>query len=96
LQRCIAEFPLLRKPDLNVVDAFLVMMDNGPYGATTDDLSMKKMQMLSPDAVLADTAAAKVLGRAPESIPYLKMAMGLGVGRTDLDKAAIKRISLKT
>ena len=95
LQRCIAEFPLLRKPDLNVVDAFLVMMENGPYGATTDDLDMKKMQLLSVDAVLADTAAAKVLGYEPESVPYLKMAADLGVGRLDLDKAAIKRISLK-
>jgi uncharacterized protein (DUF362 family) len=95
LQRCIAEFPLLRKPDLNVIDAFLVMMENGPYGATTDDLAMKKMQMLSADAVLADTAAAKVLGCAPESVPYLKMSAELAIGRMDLDKAAIKRISLK-
>ena len=95
LQRCIAEFPLLRKPDLNVVDAFLVMMANGPYGATTDDLDMKKIQLISADAVLVDTAAAKVLGRPSENVPYLKMAADLGVGRLDLDKAAIKRISLK-
>jgi uncharacterized protein (DUF362 family) len=95
LQRSIAEFPLLRKPDLNVVDAFLVMMENGPYGATTEDLAMKKMQMISTDAVLVDTAAAKILGYAPESVPYLKMASDLGVGRMDLDKAAIKRLSLK-
>jgi len=95
LQRCIAEFPLLRKPDLNVVDAFLVMMEHGPYGATTDDLAMKKMQMLSADAVLADAAAAKVLGFTPESVPYLKMAADLGLGRMDLAKAAIKRVSLK-
>ena len=95
LQRCIAEFALLRKPDLNVVDAFLVMMNNGPYGATTDDLDMKRMQLFSADPVLADAAGAKVLGLAPESIPYLKMAAGLGVGSMELDRAAIKRISLK-
>jgi uncharacterized protein (DUF362 family) len=95
LQDCIAEFPLLRKPDLNVVDAFLVMMENGPYGATTEDLDMKKMQLLSPDPVLADSAAAKVLGREPQSIPHIKLAAGLGVGRMDLERALIKRISLK-
>jgi hypothetical protein len=78
-----------------VVDAFLVMMENGPYGATTDDLDMKKMQLLSADPVLADSAAAKVLGRAPESVPYLKTAAGLGLGSMDLEHAAIKRISLK-
>jgi len=95
LHRCIAEFPLLRKPDLNVVDAFLVMMENGPYGGTTDDLDMKKMQLLSADPVLVDTAAAKVLGRAPESIPYLKMAAELGLGSMDIDRAVVKRVSLK-
>jgi uncharacterized protein (DUF362 family) len=95
LQECIAEFPLLRKPDLNVVDAFLVMMENGPYGATTDDLDMKKMQLLSADAVLADSASAKVLGREPGSVPYIKLAAGLGLGRMDLERVLIKRISLK-
>ncbi|MBI5240240.1 MAG: DUF362 domain-containing protein [Elusimicrobia bacterium] len=95
LQACIAEFPLLRKPDLNVIDAFLVMMENGPYGATTEDLDMKKMQLLSADPVLADSAAAKVLGREPASVLYLKRAAELGLGSMDLKRAAIKRISLK-
>ncbi|HAM35733.1 MAG TPA: tat (twin-arginine translocation) pathway signal sequence [Elusimicrobia bacterium] len=95
LQRCIAEFPLLRKPDLNVVDAYLVMMEHGPYGASTEDLALKKMQILSADPVLADTAAAKVLERSPETVPYLRMASDLGVGSMDLARAAIKRISLK-
>ena len=96
LSRSIAEFPLLRKPDLNVIDAFLVMMEHGPYGATSDDLDLKKMQLLSTDAVLADAAAARVLGLKPENIPYLKMAAQLGVGSMDLDRAAVRRISLKT
>jgi uncharacterized protein (DUF362 family) len=95
LQRSIAELPLLRKPDLNVVDALLVMMENGPYGATTDDLAMKKMQLLSADPVLADAAGARILGMAPESVPHLKLAAELGLGRMDLDHAAIKRVSLK-
>ncbi len=95
LQRCIAEFPLLRKPDLNVIDAHLVMMEHGPIGVSTEDLVLKKMQILSTDAVLADAAGAKILGLPLERVPYLKMAADLGVGRLDLERAAIKRISLK-
>lgn len=95
LQRCIAEFPLVRKPDLNVLDAYLVMVEHGPIGLSTEDLEAKKMQILSPDMVLTDTAGAKVLGLAPDDIPYLDMAAELGIGRMDLDRAAVKRISLK-
>jgi len=95
LQSCIAEFPLLRKPDLNVVDAYLVMMKHGPYGASTEDLTLKKLQLLAADPVLADAASARILGLPPEGIPYLKMACALGVGSTDLARAAIKRVALK-
>ncbi|MDD5656365.1 MAG: DUF362 domain-containing protein [Elusimicrobia bacterium] len=94
LQRCIAEFPLLRKPDLNVVDAFLVMLTNGPYGATTEDLQMKRMQLLSADPVLADAAGAKILGLEPKAVPHIVLAAELGLGKLDLEKAGIKRISL--
>jgi uncharacterized protein (DUF362 family) len=95
LQRCIAEFPLVRKPDLNVIDAHLVMMEHGPIGVSTEDLVLKKMQILSTDAVLADVAGAKILGLPLENVPYIKMAADLGLGHMDLEHAAIKRISLK-
>jgi len=95
LHQAIAEFPLVRKPDLNVIDAYLVMMENGPRGHSTEDLSLKKMQLLSPDAVLADTAAAKVLDMDPADVPYLKLAADLGIGSMDLDKSLVKRIVLK-
>jgi len=95
LHRCISEFPVLRKPDLSIVDAYVVMMKNGPRGISTDDLLMKRMQLLSPDPVLADAAGAKILGLEPDEIDYLPMAQELGVGSMDLEGSAIKRISLK-
>jgi uncharacterized protein (DUF362 family) len=94
LLECIAEFPLARKPDLNVLDAYLVMMKNGPRGLSTEDLALKKMQLLSADLVLADAAAARILDMEPSQVPYLKMAADLGLGSIDLDKARIERVSL--
>ncbi|MBI4677280.1 MAG: DUF362 domain-containing protein [Elusimicrobia bacterium] len=94
LQEAIAEFPLVRKPDLNIVDAFIVMVQNGPRGLGTEDLLLKKMQILSPDIVLADAASAKTLGIALEAVPYIKRAAGLGLGSVDLDKKLVKRISV--
>ncbi|MFH1726501.1 MAG: DUF362 domain-containing protein [Elusimicrobiota bacterium] len=96
LHQAIGEFPLVRRPDLNVIDAYIVMMKNGPRGVSTEDLLLKKMQLLSTDMVLVDTAAAKILGLDPGEIPYLKTAAGLGIGTMDLEKSSIKRISLKS
>lgn len=96
LHEAIGEFTRVRKPDLNVVDAYLVMVKHGPRGLSTKDLVLKKMQILSPDIVLADAAAARVLGIPADDIPYLSIAEKLGLGSLDLDKADIKRISLKS
>jgi len=95
LHRCIAEFPRLRKPDLSIVDAYVVMMKNGPRGVSSDDLLLKRMQLLSTDPVLVDAAGAKILGFEPEDVAYLPLARDFGIGSMDLAKSAIKKISIK-
>ncbi|MBF0361261.1 MAG: DUF362 domain-containing protein [Oligoflexia bacterium] len=96
LHQSIAEFPLLKKVDLTIIDAYLVMMANGPRGLSTDDLKQAKMQILSTDMLLADTAAAKILETSLEKIPSLAIAKELGVGKMDLEKVNIKRITLNS
>lgn len=94
LHECIAEFPMIRKPDLNIVDAYRVIMKRGPQGISKSDLEIKKMLLISTDMVLVDAAGAKILGIEPDSIEYLKRAEKLGHGSMNLEKANIKRISL--
>jgi uncharacterized protein (DUF362 family) len=69
------------------------MKSNGPRGISFSDLVLKRMQVLSTDMVLADTACAKILGMDPNDIPYLKMAENLGYGTMNLEGSSIKRIS---
>lgn len=95
LHQCIADFSLFKKADLTVIDAYNVMMKNGPMGISTDDLQLKKMQILSTDAVLADAAATKILGLKPKDVRYLSRAVKLGHGSIDLKNKQIKRISCK-
>lgn len=94
LHQAIGEFALIRKPDLNVVDAYIVMVKNGPLGVSTDDLLLKKMQILSTDIVLADAAAARTLDVATAQVPSIAAAAALGLGRMDLEKASIERIAI--
>ncbi|MBN2427785.1 MAG: DUF362 domain-containing protein [Deltaproteobacteria bacterium] len=94
LHQCIADFATFRKPDLNVIDAYQVMMRNGPKGRSIEDVVMMKSQILSTDMVAADTAAAKLFGMDPADIPYIGFAHELGVGKKDLTKLNIDRIVL--
>ena len=94
LHQCIAEFPLFRMPDLNVIDAYSVMKRNGPRGVSQDDLVPLKSLIISQDIVAADAAAAMVFGSKPEDIPYIKIAHEMKVGNMNLDQLSIKRIKV--
>ena len=93
LDQCIADFTLLRKPDLNVIDAYTVMMSGGPRGTSYKaDLAVKKMQILSADIVAADAAAARTWGVAPDRIRHIVYAEKAGIGSMNLDELSIARI----
>lgn len=94
LHQCIADFATYRKPDLNVVDAYNVLLRHGPRGVSAADVSNMRSQLLSTDLVTADAAAAKLFGLEPDAVDYIRIAGELGVGRKDLENLAIRRIVL--
>ncbi|MCX6235657.1 MAG: DUF362 domain-containing protein [Bacteroidetes bacterium] len=94
LHQCIADFASYRKPDLNIVDAYRVMLKNGPRGVSVDDISLMKQLLLSPDMVAVDAAAAKIFGSDPYDIGYIRIAEEMKLGTTKLDSLNIKRIIL--
>ncbi len=94
LQQCIADFATFRKPQLNVIDAYYVMKANGPRGVSVDDVVTMKAQLISTDIVAADAAAAKLFGTKPEEVRHIRIAAEMKVGRMDLDKLNIKRITV--
>ena len=95
LHQCIADFATYRKPDLNVVDAWNVMLRHGPRGVSTADVVNMRAQLLSTDLVTADAAAARLFGlKQPEEVGYIRIAGEMGAGRMDLENLAIRRIVL--
>ncbi len=94
LHQCIADFATYRKPTLNVVDAYYVMKRNGPRGVSVEDVTTMKAQLLSTDIVAIDTAAAKLFGIEPGAVRHIQLAADRKVGRMDLDRLNIKRITV--
>jgi len=92
LHQCIADFAAYRKPDLNIIDAYNVMIKNGPRGVSTNDVIQMKSQLISTDMVAIDAAAAKLISYNPTAINYIKLASEKNIGEIDLNKLSINRI----
>lgn len=94
LHQCIVDYAPVRKPDLNVVDAYRVLMRRGPRGVSVEDVDLKGSMILSRDMVAADAASAKLFGVEPDTLPYLRMADQAKIGVMDLTKLSINRVKL--
>jgi len=91
LNQCIAEFCLFKNPDLNVLDAYRVLIRHGPRGGSSADVSLQKSLVLSTDIVACDAAAAKLYGTEPRKIKYIQAAYDLGIGEIDLNRVKVSK-----
>ena len=95
LHQCIADFALFeKKPSLNVIDCYNVLVKHGPQGISKEDVVQMKSQILTTDWVAGDAASAKMLGIEPEKIDYLSIAHKMGLGNMKLEYLNIKRIKM--
>lgn len=99
LDQCIADScTFIKKPALNIVDAYRVLKTNGPQGRSEADVATLKTLLVSPDFVAIDTAAIKFFNQVQEmdlnKVGYIAKAENLGIGVSDLDKLNVKRIKL--
>jgi uncharacterized protein (DUF362 family) len=95
LNQCIADYALFeKKPALNIIDCYNVMVKNGPQGVTKEDAVLKKSQIITTDWVAGDAASAKMLGVEIEKIEYIALAHKMGLGNMNLDSQNIKRIKM--
>ncbi len=95
LHQCIADYSTYsRKPDLNIVDAYNIMKQNGPRGVSKADVVSMKSLLISKDIVAIDAAATKLFGKEPKDIGYIKIANEMNVGTMDLSKLKINRVIL--
>ncbi len=95
LHQCIADFALYeKKPALNVIDCYNVIVKHGPQGISKGDQVLMKSQILTTDWVAGDAAAAKMLGVAVKKIEYIPIAHKMGLGNMNLESLNIKRIKM--
>lgn len=81
-------------PDLTVIDAYRILVRNGPSGGSLDDVEMVKKIIVAVDPTLADIVACGIAGVEPSSVPYVQSAIRRNFGITDPAKADILKITV--
>ena len=97
LQQCIADSATyVKRPALNVIDAYRVVKSNGPRGRSAADAVVMKGLFMSPNIVAADTAAVKFAERVTqkplEVVTHIEKAQEHKLGTMDLTSLNVKQI----
>jgi uncharacterized protein (DUF362 family) len=82
------------KPVLTVLDAYRILLRNGPQGGRLSDAQLHKTVVAGVDYVAVDALGASFFDIPPDELPYLKLASERGIGRIDLEKLKIEKRAL--
>jgi uncharacterized protein (DUF362 family) len=90
----IVDINLVVKPTLTIVDAYRILLRNGPSGGNLADTEEKKMVIAGTDRVAVDAYAVRLFGMEPNRLEYLKIANERGMGKMNLSQVALKEIDM--
>jgi uncharacterized protein (DUF362 family) len=91
LDEAMVDLASFFKPALTVLDAYRILVRNGPQGGRPSDTKLLKTIVAGKDAAAVDAMGATFLDIPPAELPYLKFAAARGLGRIDLEKLAIEK-----
>jgi uncharacterized protein (DUF362 family) len=91
IDRSIVDLASFLKPTLVVVDAYRVLMRNGPVGGSIGDVKTSKTVFATTDQVAADTFACQFLDLDPARVGHIVLAQSEGLGSMDISKLEIIR-----
>jgi uncharacterized protein (DUF362 family) len=79
------------KPALTVLDAYRILLRNGPQGGRLSDAKLHKTVVAGIDYVAVDAMGATFFDIQPEELPFLKLASERGIGRIDLENLKVEK-----
>jgi len=94
LHQCIADFLTLKKPTLNILDAYHPMVRNGPQGKSVADVVEMRRLFASTDVVAIDSAGAQLLGHGQDEVTHVKIGAEMKLGIADLKHVDVRSINL--
>ena len=90
IHECLADLAGFMRPTLTVLDAWRVLLRNGPTGGNREDVAPGQTLVAGTDPVAVDAwAAHSWWNLEPAALPYLELAAARGLGAADLTKVRI-------
>jgi uncharacterized protein (DUF362 family) len=84
------------RPNLTILDAYRMLLRNGPSGGNLADVALTKTLIVGKDPVAVDAYGVTLFNQTPESKPFLTMGNQRGLGQIDLKKLNIQTVSLSS
>ncbi|MBS3818326.1 DUF362 domain-containing protein [bacterium] len=79
------------KPALTVLDAYRILIRNGPQGGRLSDTKLHKTVVAGVDYVAVDAMGATFFNIEPSQLPFLQMAHKKGLGEIRLNRLNIEK-----
>ncbi|MFB0564091.1 MAG: DUF362 domain-containing protein [Candidatus Aminicenantaceae bacterium] len=90
LDQVMVDLAAFFRPSLTVLDAFRILIRNGPQGGRLSDTKFFKKVVAGVDPVAIDALGATFFDIVPQELPYLQLAHERGLGEINLQKLKIE------
>jgi uncharacterized protein (DUF362 family) len=90
----IADLNTVIKPQLIIIDAVRMLMDNGPQGGSLGDVKQMNTIIAGIDPVAVDAYGATLFDLKPEQLGFLKEASARGLGNMDINSLKVEKVNL--
>jgi len=91
LDRAMVDLAAFFKPTLTVLDAYRILVRNGPQGGRPSDTKLTKTVVAGRDYVAVEAAGASFFDIPPAELVYIKLANQKGLGRMDWEKLRVEK-----
>ena len=92
----IVDLNMAVEPALTIIDAFRIMVRNGPSGGNLADVEERKTVIAGVDRVAVDVSAAGLFDIDVSELTYLKIAHERGLGQIDLNAVNVRHLDLSS
>jgi len=94
LDQALADFASAFTPKLTVLDAYRIMVRNGPSGGNSRDVELAKKCIAGVNQASVDAYGATLFGKKPSDIGHIVLAGKMGIGGIELDKLKISQAAV--
>jgi len=90
----LADLANFVRPELTILDAYRILVRNGPQGGSLKDVIEKKILIAGKNIATVDAYGATLFDMKPIDLGYVVKANKFGLGEIDLNKVNIKKVAL--